>query len=231
MIYTPWEGCEICVTSLADPVPRFSDNVELLIPRQTHSANVAVVTDPDTIPEDTDAVITRSHDFAVGVRTADCQPILLYAPDIRAVAAIHAGWKGTKARIAAATVNRLAELGADPQQIKAFLGPSVCGNCYEVSPELVEEFRAAGFHHLPSPNHLDLKLLNLEILTTSSLTTSGLTPNNLKNIGLNPDNIIILPDCTLHTCLQTNPFQPLYPSWRRTPGTTTRLISAIRLTD
>lgn len=88
----------------------------IVTPRQTHTANVAVVTDTAQSYPDTDALVTRRHDIALAVRTADCVPILLHAPDIRAVAAVHAGWKGTVGRIIGNAIRVMTEMGAEPQK-------------------------------------------------------------------------------------------------------------------
>lgn len=200
------------ISTLSHPDIILPESVSLVLPQQTHTANVALCTSADQTFADTDALITRDPTIAVGVRTADCQPILLYAPDIRAVAAVHAGWRGTFGRIGSNTVRRLRALGADPAGIKALLGPSICAECYEVSAELVAQFREAGFRHLSSPDHLDLAQLNAE---------------DLADAGILPANISFTHQCTRHA---TDSSAHLYPSWRREPGTTTRLISAIRLT-
>lgn len=200
------------ISTLSHPDIILPESVSLVLPQQTHTANVALCTSADQTFADTDALITRDPTIAVGVRTADCQPILLYAPDIRAVAAVHAGWRGTFGRIGSNTVRRLRALGADPARMKALLGPSICPECYEVSAELVKQFRDAGFRYLPSPDHLDLARLNAE---------------DLADTGILLSNITFTHQCTSHA---TDSSAHLYPSWRREPGTTTRLISAIRLT-
>lgn len=207
-----WKGVEMQISTLSHPDIILPESVSLVLPQQTHTAHVDICTSVDQTFADTDALITRDPTIAVGVRTADCQPILLYAPDIRAVAAVHAGWRGTFGRIGSNTVRRLRALGADPARMKALLGPSICPRCYEVSAELVVQFREAGFRHLPSPDHLDLARLNAE---------------DLADAGIPLSNITFTHQCTRHT---TDSSAHLYPSWRREPGTTTRLISAIRLT-
>lgn len=200
------------ISTLSHPDIILPEGVSLVLPQQTHTANVALCTSAGQTFPDTDALITCDPTIAVGVRTADCQPILLYSPDIRAVAAVHAGWRGTFGRIGSNTVQRLCALGADPARMKALLGPSICPECYEVSAELVKQFREAGFRHLSSPDHLDLARLNAE---------------DLADAGILSANISFTHQCTRHA---TDSSAHLYPSWRREPGTTTRLISAIRLT-
>jgi len=213
MKYYIGDGATVEITSAVEPEVNMPPEVKLILPVQTHSANVAIACCADQNFADTDALISMNRSIAVGVRTADCQPILLYAPDIRAVAAVHAGWRGTLARIGGKTVERLTTLGANPAAIKALLGPAICSNCYEVSPELVEQFRANGFRHLPRPDHLDLTMLN-----TETLIDMGLAARNITSTG----------HCTRHSlCPDGKGF--LFPSWRREPGTGIRLISTICL--
>lgn len=203
------------ISTLSHPDILLPEGASLVLPQQTHTANVALCTSADQTFADTDALISLDPAIAVGVRTADCQPILLYSPDIRAVAAVHAGWRGTFGRIGSNTVRRLCALGADPIRMKALLGPSICPRCYEVSAELVKQFRDAGFRYLPSPDHLDLARLNAE---------------DLADAGIPLSNITFTHQCTRHATASPESAAPfLYPSWRREPGTT-RLISAIRLT-
>ena len=181
----------------------------VLIPHQTHSCNVAVIGREGTIPslEDTDAIVCLAPGVAVGVRTADCVPVLLYAPDIRAVAAIHAGWKGSLGGIVDQTVNELVRLGARAAAIYAAFGPSVCPWCYEVSPEMIEMFRSAGFAGcITNTRHIDLEAVN-----TQRLTALGVSPTNIRSKDY----------CTRET--------PWLPSWRRHPGITARLLSWIML--
>ena len=90
--------------------------------------------------EGADAVIAL-EEGAVGVRVADCVPILLHAEG--AVAAVHSGWKGTRLQVAARAVRALQHAsGADPAQALAAIGPCIGRCCYEVSPELAASFRA-----------------------------------------------------------------------------------------
>jgi polyphenol oxidase len=88
-----------------------------------------------------DASITNAPGLLLGVQTADCVPILLVDPNKRAVAAIHAGWRGTLVRIAQKTVGEMrVHFGSKPSDILAALGPAISACCYEVGTELVTEF-------------------------------------------------------------------------------------------
>lgn len=210
----------------------------IILPQQTHSTNVRIVTQEDVkalhdgsasndeLFADTDALITLLPDTPVGVRTADCVPVLLHAADIQAVAAVHAGWKGTLGNIVGKTVERLQALGADTTSIHAYIAPCICGDCYEVSPELAEEFdtavlRGAVTRSAGKRPHIDLRDCNRRLLIEA---------------GVNPEHIRVSDHCTRHTTVRhPNPHtssdaEYQYYSYRRTPGETRRNISAIMLT-
>ncbi len=108
---------------------------------QVHSNRVATARGLRCF-EATDGVATQVPNLRVAALSADCLPILIAAPGKKpAVAAVHAGWKGTEKRIAARAVKRLAKLsGADPKTFRAILGPALRECCYEVGPEFLEKF-------------------------------------------------------------------------------------------
>lgn len=90
-----------------------------------------------------DALFTREPGLLLAIQTADCVPILLADTRLRAVAAIHAGWRGTLRRIAAKTLGRMQmELGTRPQDVIAALGPGIGRCCYEVGEDVAREFNA-----------------------------------------------------------------------------------------
>jgi YfiH family protein len=88
-----------------------------------------------------DALVTIEPRILLSVRTADCLPILLVDPDLRAVAAIHSGWRGALTRVAEKTVGGMRRtLGSNPQRLFAAVGPSIRACCYEVGEEVVDAF-------------------------------------------------------------------------------------------
>lgn len=101
---------------------------------QTHSDRVVLVENPDRIP-DADSLITTEKNLAVAVMVADCIPLLLKS-DV-AVAAVHVGRRGLMNSIARKTIDAMRDLGAE--QINSYIGPNICGNCYEVSEEIFHE--------------------------------------------------------------------------------------------
>jgi len=88
-----------------------------------------------------DASISNTPNLLLGIQTADCVPILLLDPKKRAVAAVHAGWRGTLQRIAEKTIGRLKmEFKTDPSDLLAAIGPAIGGCCYEVGTEVAAAF-------------------------------------------------------------------------------------------
>lgn len=119
-----------------------------------------------------DALVTNVAGLMVGVRTADCVPILLADPHQRAVAAVHAGWRGTVARIVAGAVEALVlEYGSRPKDLLAAIGPAIGPCCYEVGAEVASEFSAI-FPELasaPERTHLDLEEANRRVLVAAGV--------------------------------------------------------------
>lgn len=162
----------------------------LIIPRQTHSVNVAIIKQipvSDTEIENVDAIVTALPDVAISVNTADCVPILFADPTTGIIAATHSGWKGTVGNIAVRTIETMGSLGAKPENIIAIIGPCICGECFEVGNEVVQQFQDTGLsdnniilQRIPR-NHIDLR---------QAVNTS------LLKAGLRPQNITISRHCT-----------------------------------
>jgi YfiH family protein len=97
--------------------------------------------DPHGPRSEADAIVVRGRDRAALIRHADCVPILLAAPRSRAVAAVHAGWRGLVAGVIEEAVRAL---GDPPAEILAAIGPSIGVEAYEVGADVAEAFAAAG---------------------------------------------------------------------------------------
>lgn len=146
----------------------------LVTGEQTHSLNIAVVTDADAgrgsvdidsrIPC-TDALITNRRGIALMVLTADCVPVLLYDPATHSAAAIHAGWRGTANGIIGLTVKKMVdEFGSKPENLIAAIGPCIGACCFEVGDDVAVHFSQWPDTILrrsewPRP-HIDLVLAN-----------------------------------------------------------------------
>ena len=116
---------------------------------QVHGSRVAVVDRPGMTREELegyDAFVTNLPGVAIGVRTADCVPVLLYDPVERVVAAVHAGWKGTVLHISKGALEAMGqEFGSRPENILAVIGPSIGPDSFQVGEEVAEKFKEAGF--------------------------------------------------------------------------------------
>ena len=140
--------------------------------QQIHSERCLIVAAPGCAGEG-DALITDRPGVPVSVRTADCFPILLADLRRRTVAAIHAGWRGTAARIVSVTIGRMrTECKTDPADIVAAIGPGIGACCYEVGEEVAQRFgRRAG--------HLDLAGAN-----RAQLVEAGVPEGRIEVLGL-----------------------------------------------
>ncbi len=122
--------------------------------RQIHSALVldACGRKGEQIGEG-DAIVSAEAGVTIGIRTADCVPILLADPVRRVVACAHAGWRGTAANIVGSTIQEMLQHGSLAADLCVAIGPSIGSCCYEVGQEVAQQFgREAGF--------LDLKAIN-----------------------------------------------------------------------
>jgi len=227
------------LTALAGPAAPGAGNgtareMKLVALKQIHSD---VVHPFDTLPKEAcqgDASITEQPGLLLGVQTADCVPILLVDPKRRAVAAVHAGWRGTLARIVAKTVGQLQmRFGSKPAELLAAIGPSIGGCCYEVGTEVATQFMsqfadAADYFdelrtgdepnplqwlnmmppgHQPAPKNV---LLDLPKANRSQLLAAG----------LHDANITVSDFCT--ACRRD-----LFFSYRKEGAATGRMLSAI----
>lgn len=139
--------------------------------RQVHGARVVPVERADAAVGEADGMIARAGGVGLAVLTADCVPLLCVAPTGPAVMALHAGWRGTLAGIAAAGVAEARRwLGVPPDSWQVAMGPSIGGCCYEVDAhigqQLVDRWGAMPDAWQPAGAHgqLDLRAANRHIL-------------------------------------------------------------------
>ncbi|MBU9698050.1 peptidoglycan editing factor PgeF [Rhodobacteraceae bacterium HSP-20] len=112
----------------------------LLSVHQIHSPDVIHVTAPLADKPRADAMVTATPGLALGVLTADCQPVLFHDAQARIIGAAHAGWRGTRDGVLEATVDAMVALGARRDNITAVIGPTISQSAYEVGPEFFENF-------------------------------------------------------------------------------------------
>ncbi len=153
---------------------------------QVHGDRVVVAHDAGPPTEEADAVISARPGVAACVSVADCVPVLIGDPRSGAVAAVHAGWRGTLAHAAARAVEALArEVGAHPGDLLAAIGPAIGPCCYEVSADVAHAFRHDLGARVAEPrtagSRVDLWLANELVL---------------RKAGLGQERIEILGRCT-----------------------------------
>jgi polyphenol oxidase len=185
-----------------------AQDLPLVTLKQFHSDVIHVFDSPSAEPCRGDASITIRPGLLLAIQTADCLPILLVDPKKRAVAAIHAGWRGTLARIAAKTIGKMQmHFGTNPRDLLAAVGPSIGPCCYEVgtevatqflsqfadAPDYFDEFRTGDEPnpiqwlnmmppgHQPPPKGV---LLDLRKANRSQLLSADLRPQNIHTIDL-----------------------------------------------
>jgi len=147
-----------------------------------------------------DALLTSEPDHWVGVRTADCVPILLADPAHRVVAAVHAGWRGTVSSIVTKTVDRMTrEFQTDPAQLLAAIGPAIGVCCFEVGADVARQF------------HSDSRTIDLPEVNRRQLEAAGVAPSRID----------VMPLCTV--CSGPKQFH----SFRRDKELSGRMVSAI----
>lgn len=168
---------------------------QLHLPYQTHEHKVLNIDvlfirqNTDTQREQlhsVDALITNLPNHCIGVSTADCVPILMYDSVQKAVAVVHAGWRGTCARIGLHTVQAMQKsFGTKPEDLVIALGASISPDVYEVGDELVGLFQQENFDtdkiffKKGEKYHLDLWMANQMVLTDA-----GVKAKNIEISGL-----------------------------------------------
>lgn len=134
-----------------------------------------------------DALITRLPGLALVVTTADCLPILIHDPIRAAVAAVHAGWRGTAKRIAARALGAMREAyGTDPADCRAAIGPGIRGCCFEVDAAVTDSMAAAlpNWEKHARANRSGHWLLDLAEVNRAILEAAGVRADCIEDVGL-----------------------------------------------
>lgn len=154
----------------------------LYYPHQVHGKDILVVDEVFTalphadqlaVLDGVDAIITNVPGIAISVTTADCVPVVLYDPEHRVAAAIHAGWRGTAQEIVRHTIERMSALyGTNPARLQAGIAPCIGVEVYEVGSEVVDALRSVGYsvegmairNCVSGKMHIDLAAANADLL-------------------------------------------------------------------
>lgn len=219
LMYDLGEGVEAFSTRKNSVLP-----YHVIQPHQTHSTNVAVIDRPDYTKaelEGIDALVTNLPGVAIGVRTADCIPVLLYDPVRRVVGAAHSGWRGSVNKIAAqAVLAMVKKFGSKPADIHAVIGPGIGPDSFQVGEDVAKLFKASGFPvekiwsfrgprvegSMAGGHHIDLWQV-----CRITLIECGLADSNIATAGI----------CTYES--------PDFYSARRDGAQCDRIVSSIKL--
>ncbi len=153
--------------------------------KQVHSDQIIDLTTYEVLPAtetiEADAVMTNIKNQPIAIRTADCVPILMSAADIGYIAAVHAGWRGTVAGIAAKVVTKMQEeKGADPKLMRVAIGPCISMRHYEVGEDVGKHFDQL----FKASKGNGKFLLDLIAANKSALLEAGLLAENIDLIEL-----------------------------------------------
>lgn len=206
---------EVSTQSPFKQILAFLNADTIVLSHQTHGTKGIIVRDtpPDPFTHEADFSITNIPGIALAVCTADCLPIAIYAPDVHAIAMIHAGWRSTVNGILTKAIEYLCHtFGADKEQLQIFFGPAAGGEHYEVTHEFLNhlakyDFAQRTVAHKASKLYFDLPYFN-ELL--------------MQDMGVHPEQ------CSkrFNYCTLTDTD---FTSHRRNPASKRRQISCITL--
>jgi len=174
---------------------------------QVHGADVLPVpSDPNAPPVEGDAFFTAQAGLPAVVGVADCVPVLLAAEDGRAVAAVHAGWRGAVAGVVRSTIGVLhRQHGVSPEELRAAVGPAIGLCCFEVGGDVAEQFDDRFVLRAGDRPHVDLSAY-----VESELTSAGIADAHI-------DRADVCTKCRADLCF----------SHRGSGGTTGRMVGII----
>lgn len=149
--------------------------------KQVHSGRVIVAREEEGVLGEADALVTDRAGVLLSIRTADCVPLLLVDPDSRAIAAVHAGWRGVVAGVLPGAVETMqAEYGTRPAALLAAIGPCIRLDAFEVGEEVASQFQDL----FPERRDLDRKThLDLAEACIRQLTRMGVRRESIYDCG------------------------------------------------
>lgn len=128
-----------------------------------------------------DGLVTAEPGVMLVIRTADCLPVVLVDEEAGICGGFHAGWRGSFGNIVGRGIALMTTLGASPERLRGWIGPSICAAAYEVSEELIADFRKAHGH---LGNFTNGRLLDLPELNRLQAQAAGMAPGALADSGL-----------------------------------------------
>lgn len=188
---------------------------------QTHSADVRVVENLETVKDGNgkfDALVSNLEKILVGVKTADCVPVLIGDVRTKSFAAIHAGWRGTVDSIVVKAIEKMREIyGTNAKDLICAIGAAATCQNYEVGQDVIDAFekKFSTNGELFTPTREGHALVDLH----------RANKEQLESVGVLPENIFTAPFCTME---RTDLFFS-YRVERKIYGKTGRLMSVIGL--
>ena len=180
----------------------------IILMNQVHSADVLVIDKPLSQAPQVDALVTKTPNLTLAVKTADCAPILLCDKKNKVVAAVHAGWKGAFQGVIENTLLKMIEIGADISYIQAGIGPHIQKESFEADEKMKSLFPVTEHHFFENKEegryHFDFH---------------GYVVYRLKRVGIKQINSVLI-----DTYQDVN-----YLSYRRDPKNPARQFSVIKL--
>jgi len=197
-----------------------AEQATIVTANQTHSIDrvaIGSVEQANGPQPGCDAMTSRLQGVLLAIQTADCLPLLIGDPATGAMAAIHAGWRGTAGRITERTVADLMQQGVNPRNAIAALGPAACAECYEVGEDVIGRYRKEfGYWRTLFTDFKDEGKAHLDIYAANI--------QQLIFCGFDEERIHVAEHCTMHE-------NELFFSYRREgrgqPSVVGRLLSVI----
>lgn len=182
---------------------------------QVHGREVVIVDEGDEVlatrAREADALVTRIRGACVGVRTADCAPILIADPERGAVAAVHAGWRGVVARVIDAALDRMIALGASAGELVVAIGPHIRADAFEVGDDVAAQIAREAHGEDVVLRGAERPRVDLAKTIRAQLSRRGVRDENVDDVG---------------GCTFTEPSR--FFSHRRDAGRTGRHLAVIR---
>jgi YfiH family protein len=182
------------------------DGNHLAIARQVHGTRVMTVGEPGVYP-DCDGLVTNITGLTIGIQVADCAAIVLFEPEARIAAALHAGWRGAVSGIVFDGLNSMMNLGGDASKVLAYISPCISLQNFEVGAEVAKLFpdEFCDYTSFDKP-HVDL---------------SGFVASQLKSKGVLEKNIESSNHCTFA--------EDQFYSYRRERESAGRMLALIKI--
>lgn len=154
---------------------------KLVTLKQIHGNVCIEVSNKTDSGVEADAMVTKEKNVAIGILTADCAPVLFFDPARSVVGAAHAGWRGAVGGVIESTVRRMQDLGCDPKNIVAAIGPCIGKNSYEIDDDFKRNFSGSGdcFCLVNLRLHFDLPKF-----CRKKLLESGVTESHINTIDI-----------------------------------------------